>query len=370
MQYHKARLSILIPILTLGKHGGFRVLYMLANHWKSQGHDVKLVSYFKNKKPYFSFYGDILWINDKGEIVLENDETFTLANSVPKRMVSIWRYLKRNSSKYDVVLANQNLSVWPVVFGSRAKNFYYIQAYEPEFYEQKTIRAFIQRSLSKITYYLPLVRIVNSNIYKNYKNLHTDSVILPGLDLTVYAPKKYEFKNNREFVIGCIGRNEEWKGSRDVTEAVKILHGKGINIKFKVAFNPVNYDRYEFVKPDGDENLADFYRSLDILIAPGHIQLGAVHYPVIEAMACKTPVITTGYYPADDENAYIVPIKSPEIIAEKILEVVRNYEKAMEKAEVAYRAISQFDWNIVSAKFIEIFYAKLEGDKYGKERKS
>jgi len=28
----------------------------------------------------------------------------------------------------------------------------------------------------------------------------------------------------------------------------------------------------------GLNNLADFYRSLDVLAAPGHIQLGAVHY--------------------------------------------------------------------------------------------
>ncbi|WP_341479706.1 glycosyltransferase [Clostridium algidicarnis] len=68
--------------------------------------------------------------------------------------------------------------------------------------------------------------------------------------------------------------------------------------------------------PDGDDNLADYYRNLDILVAPGHIQLGAIHYPVIEAMACNVPVITTGYYPANDENSFIVPVKRPDKIAE------------------------------------------------------
>ena len=59
------------------------------------------------------------------------------------------------------------------------------------------------------------------NIYKNYKNLHAKYVIPPGLDLDVYFPKILENPQNRSFVVGCIGRQEEWKGSEDVATAVK-----------------------------------------------------------------------------------------------------------------------------------------------------
>jgi glycosyltransferase involved in cell wall biosynthesis len=233
-----------------------------------------------------------------------------------------------------------------------------------------TFKGITQKILAWLTYFLPITRVVNADIYRNYKNLKSKYVIPPGLDLDIYYPKDFTNTIKKDFVIGCIGRIEEWKGSNDVTEAVKILHGKGYNVKYKVAFNPVNYDKFELVKPDGDKNLADFYKSLDILVAPGHIQLGAVHYPVIEAMACKTPVITTGYYPANNENAYIVPVKNPSLIANTIIEIMEDYEKATEKAEIAYKTVSQFDWEIVSAKFIDVFKAELEGDKNGKRQKS
>lgn len=364
-----SKLKILIPIFTFGKQGGFRVLAQLANHWTKDGHEVVFVAYHENELPYFPVESQIIWINKSGTQVENRLNNKIMVDGSLTRAISIYRYLVKNSSGYDVVLANQNLSVWPVWLGSKSKNFYYIQAYEPEFYSDMTFKGITQRIVAWLTYFLPITRVVNADIYRNYKNLKSKYVIPPGLDLDIYHPQDFINTIKKDYVIGCIGRIEEWKGSNDVTEAVKILHGKGYNVKYKVAFNPVNYDKFELVKPDGDKNLADFYRRLDILVAPGHIQLGAVHYPVIEAMACMTPVITTGYYPANNKNAYIVPIKKPTVIAETIIKILEDYEKAIEKAEIAYNAISQFDWKIVSAKFIDIFNAELEGDKNGKRHK-
>ncbi|MGL4567899.1 MAG: glycosyltransferase, partial [Fusobacteriaceae bacterium] len=115
----------------------------------------------------------------------------------------------------------------------------------------------------------------------------------------------------------------------------------------------------ELVKPDGDNNLADYYRSLDVLVAPGHIQLGAIHYPVIEAMACNVPVITTGYYPANEENSFIVPIKSPEKIAEELEKIYYNYEIAYNKAKEAQKNIDEFSWDRVADKFLK----KIQGEE-------
>ena len=356
------KLNILIPVINFGKSGGARVLAQLANNWNENGHKVTFVSYYECDEPYFPVKVDILWINKNGIIVSDKADNYILENSGINRILAISRYLNKNSKNYDVVFANHNLTAWPVWLWSKSNNYYYIQAYEVEFSSKRNIKTLIKKIAAYSTYFLPLRRVVNAEIYRNYKNLHAKNVIPPGLDLTLYYPKKYDYTDERDFIVGCIGRIEEWKGSHDVTEAVKILHDKGYNIKFKVAFNPVNYNSYELVKPDGDENLANFYRSLDVLIAPGHIQLGAVHYPVIEAMACKTPVITTGYYPANNENAYIVPIKRPDVIADTIIAVIEDYDSAIQKAEIAYNTIAQFDWKIVSSKFIDLFNKELEGE--------
>lgn len=357
------KLKILIPIISFGRAGGIRVLTQLANHWSSMGHEITFLTFFESENPYYpvSEKVTILWIGRDGFDLYKNIENYKPKNSMLKRMIAIYRYLKRNSKNFDLVLANASETSWPIWFASRTLNFYYIQAYEVEFNLGKGLRKRIKRIFSYFSYFLPLKRIVNADIYKKYKNIRSTLVIPPGLDFSLYYPKESSnTEENKIFTVGCIGRKAVWKGSDDVGEAVKIIRSRGYNVHFKVAFEPISYLEHDLVKPDGDKNLSDFYRSLDVLVAPGHIQLGAFHYPVIEAMACKTPVITTGYYPANPENSFIVPIKRPDLIADIIVEMLENYANASSKAEIALSQIKEFDWFSISSKFISIFSDVIE----------
>lgn len=357
MLHQELKYRILIPVFSFGKQGGIRVLSQLANYWVNIGHSVTVISYFENDKPYYPIKAPILWLDNKGVEVEENQEKYDASNSGLKRSFSIMKFLGKHSKEYDVVVANHNFSVWAVLFGSKSNNYYYIQAFEPEFYSINSIKGLAHKGLAWLTYFLPLTRVVNADIYKKYKNLRAQYVIPPGLDLNNYYPKPLSCNNKPLLVVGCIGRTEEWKGPEDVSEAVRILHSKGYQdkIKLKVAFNPVSYEKHELVQPHGDENLANYYRSLDVLVAPGHIQLGAVHYPVIEAMACNVPVITTGYYPADETNSFIVPVKRTDKIAEVLENIYMNYSIAYEKATVAQKQMQEFSWERVAQKFIDIF---------------
>ena len=355
MNNEQRKYRILIPILSFGKAGGMRVLSQLGNCWANMGHSVEIISYFESDIPYYPVNFKIRWLVDNGEETVSNNTTYDPKNSSFRRLISIYKYLKKHSKDYDIVLANYNRTAWPVWLGSKSKNYYYIQAYEAEFASLKNVKELTKRLLARLTYCLPLHKVVNAEVYKNYKNIISEYVVPPGLDLNIYYPKNLLKNFDKDLVVGCIGRKAEWKGSNDVGEAIRILRLKGYRIRFKVAFEPVKYTEHELVFPDGDANLADFYRSLDVVVAPGHIQLGAIHYPVLEAMACNVPVITTGYYPANEKNSFIVPIKSPEKIAETIELIIKDYSVAFGKAELARQIIEEFDWGIVSNKFIAIF---------------
>jgi len=343
------KLKILIPVCEFGKSGGYRVLSELANYWISKGNEVVFLCFYVSDLPYYPTKADIVWVSNKGKIV-NNIITARTKGDFKKMICGLFNYINKHSGEYDIILANHNITSIPIYFASKTNNYYYIQAYEPEF----PLRT-IFKLIAWLTYFLPLKRIVNADIYTKYKNIRSNIVIPPGLDLNIFYPKILEPDNKETLIVGCIGRIEEWKGSNDVGEAVKILHEKGYKVILKSAFNSVKYKCHELVYPDGDENLADFYRSLDVLVAPGHIQLGAVHYPVIEAMACNVPVITTGYYPANEQNSFIVPIKSPEKIAEIIELIMKDYSIVISKAELAKKMIEEFDWEIVSNKFIKVF---------------
>ena len=343
----------MIPIFGFGKAGGYKVLTKLANYWKSQNHKVVFVVTTDNQKPYYNVDCEIVFLYKNKEEIPKSKYFLFIKN-----IIILTKYIKKHFKEYDVIMANWCFTAYPVWFASKTLNLYYIQAYEPEFFNEtrNLLKKYIYKLLSWLTYYLPLIRVVNSDYYTKYKNITAKYVVYPGIDLNVFYPKKTMIKaNNDIFKIGCIGRLEQWKGSQDVADAIGYLYNKGIkNIKFLVAFNRVNCSNYEVVYPDNDESLANFYRNLDILVAPGHIQLNAIHYPVIEAMAVKTPVITTGYYPANTSNAFIVPIKSPKNIAEKIEYLMQYYSDAVEKADKAYNEIQKFSWNVVGDNFLKI----------------
>lgn len=113
-------------------------------------------------------------------------------------------------------------------------------------------------------------------------------------------------------------------------------------------------DGITVVIPNGDKELANYYNSLNIYISAGTVQLDAIHYPVIEAMACKTPVITTGYYPSNKNNSWIVLIKDAEAICKEVENVLGDPNK-IEKVETGYMSIKEFDWEYIAGKMLKYF---------------
>ena len=347
-------MRILIPILGFSKSGGMKVLINFANYWMRQGHDVTILS-ATNDLPYYKVDVKIIYRD-------HYSKPYSLFSvryiSILSGLYFLYAFMKRSSENYDFFIANHNLTAYPVYFAGRKKGVYYIQAYEPEFYN--VIGSLFKRNFlaffAWLTYFLPLVRVVNAKIYLDYKNIKANFCVFPGMDISVFRPRSRPKKSSTDkFIIGCIGRLEKYKGTSDVCDAVKILHDQGYtNIKLVVAFNRVGYNDYELIFPDGDQALSQYYRSLDILVTPGHIQLDAIHYPVIEAMATKTPLITTGYFPSKPGNSFLVPVKSPESIAECIRHVINNYDCALSKADLAFYEVQELSWENVSNNFISI----------------
>jgi len=354
-------MRIIIPLLgPFGKAGGFRVLSNLANHWIDAGHKVSFLSYVNTDPPYFPTKANILYYNKNGKLI---SKTQTDTSKALLGMLQLRRSLKKvlDICEADIVLANHCFTALPIKQSKiKAKKFYYVQAYEPEYYYKNTLKDFIFKKISKNSYNLGLDIIVNAEMYKDYKNLKSTKVVFPGMDLEIFQPNESKETSNtqKKIILGTIGRLEAYKGTNYVLEAFKILRNElGDCVELHVGFGEKVMEITEGVKvmfPNGDKGLADYYRSLDVYICAGIVQLDAIHYPILESMACKVPVITTGYYPATDENAYLVPIKDVEAIKNKVLEVVMSH-KNQNKIEKAYADIKQFDWNHIANKMLNYF---------------
>lgn len=361
-------MRILIPIIGFGRAGGYRVLSELANHWIALGATVDFLVDYRSESPYFPTRGGIRRFGRNGWEVPSGLATgrFEASGNAVSIFLGMWRALRRLAPEYDVVLANQSLTAWPVALApcprsGRRGRVYYIQAYEPDYYLfERGWKARVLGVLSATSYRLPLRRVVNAPIYLRYRGIRSEHWVPPGLDDTIFTRRgKMPGADGAAWTIGVIGRREPAKGTADALAAFEQLARRWPSVHLKVAYGNLpqgwSHPRAVVVVPANDAELAAYYRSLDVMLAPGTLQLGACHYPVIEAMASGVAVVTTGYLPADETTAWIVPVHAPESIAATVEQIMLTDPGQLAgKLDRAASAVEPFTWSAVASRFLAL----------------
>lgn len=354
-------MRILIPVLGFGRGGGHRVLSELASAWTRAGHDVAMLVHSEAGTPYFPTEARIIRTDVRGRLTDAVPEGPPRPGFWGLRFVrALYAGLGRIGRDYDVILANHSLTPFPVWAArtGRARLFYYIQAYEPEVFKMEGHP--VKRLLSALSYRLPLRQIVNGPLYVDYKGISAEGVVPFGIDLEIFPFKgpPVPLAGAEEILLGCIGSSGPTKGTAYVLAAFEKLWAKDKRYRLRVAYGNLpegwSHPACEIVTPADDSGLAAFYRSLDILIAAGTVQHGAPHYPVLEAMASGTAVVTTGYMPANDGNSWLARNRDSDSLAEKVEEIVAG---AGHEARVmqARDDVVDFAWDRIAAKMIALF---------------
>lgn len=350
-------MKILIPVLGFGQFGGYRVLANLADELIKLGHSVTFINADTIKKPYFPTRAEILCIDKNGEL-----RPFDLAKPQKPTAYSHQRLLTRallklNPKSFDLIIANHSLTTIPIkIAGLAHKTLYYVQAYEPEFYQMKPgFKNRILQFLSGFTYKLNLFTVVNAEIYLNFKKLKASRVLYPGVDFSKFYPSETKkIKKKDEIIIGTVGRLEPQKGTWYVLQAYNKLKKKYPGMKLHIAFGNIEdfrgYDDIYCFQPHGDDALADYYRTLDFYFCAGFSQMGAFHYPVAEAMGCGVSLITTQYYPASSDNAWLAEPQSVEDLVRNFENAYNNTERREQKVHQALKDVQQFNWDSVGKK--------------------
>jgi glycosyltransferase involved in cell wall biosynthesis len=346
--------KILIPIFGFGAQGGYRVLSRLATEWRKQGVEVDFLVPEGSDQPYFETTGTIRRAKTDGTMHSGSSECEPMRGK--NRFRALLKALRTIANDYDVYFANQAFTPWLLLGAGvpERKRVYYIQAYEPDFFDPA--KQPVHWSLAKLSYGIPALRIVNAPLYRRYKGIKAEHWVPPGIDLSVFGQRPIA-KAAETFTVGCIGRHEPDKGITYLLQAFERLHAIDARYRLSVAFGnlPDNWQHpaAEIVAVKGDGQLADFYRSLDVLVAPGTIQHGAVHYPVMEAMACGVPVATTGYLPATPDNAWIIANRD----ADSIVDAVRMIDQDQDRHTRIARGIQDvqaFAWDRVAAQMLAL----------------
>lgn len=202
------------------------------------------------------------------------------------------------------------------------------------------------------TYTMPLIKFTTSSFLEDLlvRKLRQKSFgrVPIGVNLQEFYPQE---EKSHENVILLPFRGIGWKGGLDGLKAVETVRSKFHDVKI-VMFGPEGLKKYV---PDGVEYLGTIYgsklrkaySSANIFISPTWVEGWGC--PQMEAMACRTAVVTTNVgavneYAINGDTAIIVPPKEPEKMAEAVIDLLQDSKKRNMIAEKGYHYIQSFTW--------------------------
>lgn len=168
-------------------------------------------------------------------------------------------------------------------------------------------------------------------------------------------------KLNRPLRILFVGSMGQRKGLGDLFAAFRLLNRNDVELVVMGSLlAPIEFYKREvnFTYEPGrpHEQVLELMRSCDIFCLPSIVEGRAL--VMQEAMSQGLPLIITSNTGGDDliregETGFLVPIRSPESIAEKVSWFLDNRSEIPQMGEMARKHAAQYTWDSYGARIVE-----------------
>ncbi len=179
-----------------------------------------------------------------------------------------------------------------------------------------------------------------------------------------------------QFTTGSLGSNSPDKGHIYLLHAfVNIIRSDAIRIHMvgggTISMSTALRDYCvreampspDVITEDRVEDVGDFFNGLSVYIQPSPTEGFGI--PVLEAMSFGRPVIVTEGVGAKDlvtdgESGFIIPIRNPDAIAEKIRYFLDNPSEVKRMGQNARAVAEKYSWSWVEEQYEELYTRVLE----------
>jgi len=192
-----------------------------------------------------------------------------------------------------------------------------------------------------------------------------------------YPEKSQELKRELNIegpVILYIGRIANYKGVESIIEAYRLARNKIKDLNLVIGGNPdynmikiykewkSKYKDIHFMGFIPEKQVPLYYSMSDILIAYSSSSEGFGNTP-LEAIACGTPTICSSlkvYREILQDNAIFVPPKSPQLLANEIIRVLKDNDFKNNLVQKAQKFIERYTWDAVGKKLEKVYQNLLD----------
>lgn len=330
----------IVYVLThVGICGGVKIIFDHANNLVRMGMKVTLISHFP-KPTWYPINCDYIQVSFEKE----------LAEGIPNCDVVVATY-------WDHIQACVDVNKAPVVYFEQGD--FHIFDYNSL---HPTIKDFIYKQFQ-----LPkFIFTVSNQCAKLIKEIYNrDALVIPNaIDGTIFNDKIDRFNKIEEPYILMVGNpNLAFKGIGEIIDAFSIVKTQIPNIKLYL-ISPIEpkseiKDKIDkiFVNPP-QQQIADLYRKALLYVCASHYESFCL--PVLEAMACGCPVVSTGNvgvleYAKNNYNALIAKIGDPLDIATKMLKILKNDDLRNKLIKNGLLTAKKFEWSNTTSQLIELY---------------
>ncbi|MFN0110566.1 MAG: glycosyltransferase family 4 protein [Blastocatellia bacterium] len=340
------KITFVLPMYLDTPSGGFKVVYEYANRLSSLGHQVTVVHprSVEAQRGFTQTIKQRLWEPKLRLTHRPLISWFQVRSEVTLSLVLDLR--EGNIPDADVIFATACETAFPVASYSAAKGrkFYLTQSYETWKQSEETVMA---------SWKLPMRKIVVS------RHLFEIAARLEEQNQTSHIPIGIDFSDfnllipiaSRELRVGMLAHPNQAKGAQDGARALEIVKQNFPELQVVMfgteARLPLIPDWVDYERRPTKTRLAELYNECRIFLNPSWTEGWGL--TSAEAMACGCALVTTdnggaSEFAVDNETALMAPIQQPELLADKLLKLLRDDSLRQQIALSGYQSIQQFTW--------------------------
>ena len=190
-----------------------------------------------------------------------------------------------------------------------------------------------------------------------------NAVIQDGVDCTLFQPlntERFQKLKNRTIRLGWVG-NSRWQVGNTLIKDLK-----GIHTIIKPVVKELQEEGYDVILYTSDRNekmiphnqMPEFYSMIDIYICASAHE--GTPNPILEAMACGVPIITTDVGIVKEvfgpmQRTCILKERSKEALKDKLKYILDNLDYLQELSNENLDYIKKWDWTVMCEKFRTYF---------------
>jgi len=336
-EYKKSTIHVVYVMSNTSICGAAKIIFQQANEWVKKGKKVTIVAY--GRKP--------TWFPINCSYISVPAIT-KLATCIPYCDLIIATY-------YTHIGECVKTGIAPVAYFEQGD--YHLFAYD-ELGESH--KAFLQSQYSLAHYILTVSREVAKYIKQLFNR--EAIVIHNGIDTTLFHHRTWIREHKKEDYLLIVGNDQyAFKGIPDMIAAYKIIKEELPHMKlYWITPESPTIDVKDVTKvivaPNQDD-IPSIYQQASLYMQGSYYE--AFGLPILEAMACGCPVLTTDCigmrdYVSHNQNAIVLKSHSPMDIAEQVMHVMNNYKIRRKIVAGGLKTARKFRWKKICKMFMNI----------------